>query len=104
MQVSWGMGQYLPEPKDIEIMLGSEEGRKEVDMIPLPKLIDYVYGYVNDIVKTSTAIHTQRKETVLTITEVKYLREVIKETFERFIPDAETREQAVKWFAERVGS
>lgn len=98
------MGKYLPEPKEIEKMMGSENGRSAVAEIPLPKLIDHVYRMVNDIVKTSSAISHQRKETMLTITEVKYLQNILKETFERFVPDAETREKAVRWFAERVGS
>jgi hypothetical protein len=97
------MGQYLPEPKEIEIMLGSENGRESVAPIPMTKLIEYAYSMINDIVKTSTAISHQRKETMLTITEVKYLQSILKETFERFIPDAEQREKAVRWFAERVG-
>lgn len=98
------MGKYLPEPIEIEKMLGSENGRSTVAEIPLPKLIDHVYSMVNDIVKTSSAISHQRKETMLTITEVKYLQNILRETFERFIPDAETREKAVRWFAERVGN
>lgn len=98
------LGDGMPEPVEIEKMLGSKNGRTEVAEIPLPKLIDYVYSMVNDIVKTSSAISTQRKDTMLTITEIKYLRTLLKETFERFIPDADTREQAVRWFAKRVGS
>lgn len=71
--------------------------------VPLTEMIQTVYQMVDAIVKTSATISNQRKETVLTITEVKYLQNILRETFERFIPDVDTREEAIKFFAERVG-
>lgn len=97
----------LPEGLDLDEaslmeMFGSTR-ESEVKPVEMSELITIVYEMIDKIVKTSSAISTQRKETVLTITEVKYLQNVLRETFERYIPDAETRAEALTWFAERVG-
>lgn len=85
-------------------MLGGKRIGFDSKAVEFPELIEIVYEMISNIVKTSTAISTQRKETVLTITEVKYLQNILRETFERFIPDAVIREEALRWFAERVGN
>jgi len=91
------------DEQDLVEMLGGTR-ESESEEIPMPRLIEIVYEMIDKIVKTSTSISTQRKETVLTITEVKYLQNILRETFERFIPDVDTREEALRWFAERVGN
>ena len=78
------------------------DGLKKLDM-EFPDTIRSAFGMVKEIKSVAQAITKQQKDIALTMAEVKYMREVLRETFERFIPDEDTRKQALQFFAERVG-
>lgn len=73
----------------------------DMDTVPIVDFIETIYKMIGDITRVTNAISAQRKEAVLSMAEVKFLRLVLEETFVKFIPDQGQREQALQFFASR---
>lgn len=92
----------------------SDEGWRKLEQMskdehmPMREAIEIIYAMVKDISRVTQAITSQRKDIIMSMTEIhrqaQKLQSAVELTFEEFIDDPEVREKAVQRFIARSGS